>query len=140
MGIFGGKLWVMDEDLLTSPEVCRLAGCSYRQLDYWTHEGVVAPTRPSSGSGTVRGWTVEEAAIVRLLATMAKLGCQLPVLRNVITALRSFPELWSGKVLITADGAIRPSGIASGLEGWHVDLAGCRAYVGAPAVPWPATA
>ena len=128
----------MDEDLLTSPEVCRLAGCSYRQLDYWTREKVITASRPSVGSGSVRGWTVEEAALVRVCATLAKLGTPTPVIARVVDAIRAFPELWAGRALVTPEGGVRPSGMTSGIDGWHVDLSACREHVGCPAVPWPA--
>lgn len=126
------------EELLTSPEVCRLAGCTYRQLDYWTHENVVAPSRPATGSGSVRGWTVEEAALVRVCATLAKLGTPTPTITLVVQGIRAFPELWSGRALVTPEGGIRPSGVTSGIDGWHLDLRACRDHVGCPPVPWPA--
>lgn len=130
---------VEPDELLTSPEVCRLAGVTYRQLDYWTRAGVVTPTREASGTGSVRGWSIEDAALVAVCGSLSKLNAEQALMRKVVEALRVFPELWSGKVLITPDGRIRPSGItSSGMDGLLVDLASCRAYVGAEPVPWPA--
>lgn len=40
--------------MYTSVEVCRLVGCSYRQLDYWTRVGYVTPRVPACGSGSRR--------------------------------------------------------------------------------------
>lgn len=38
----------------TSAEVCRLVGCTYRQLDYWIRAGYVTPRVPACGSGSTR--------------------------------------------------------------------------------------
>lgn len=40
--------------LLRSSEVCRLAGVTYRQLDYMIRTGQVQAALPAEGSGTVR--------------------------------------------------------------------------------------
>jgi len=44
--------------LLTSMELVEAAGCTYRQLDYWAHKGVMPTTAESTahGSGTRRLW------------------------------------------------------------------------------------
>ena len=37
------------------PEVCRIVGITYRQLDYWARTGLVEPSvRGATGSGTQR--------------------------------------------------------------------------------------
>ena len=139
------------ERLLTTPEVCALAGCTYRQADYWTRQGVIGPARQTTardgtrselrpGSGSIRGWTIEQAAKIRLCTVLTALGAQGHTVVKVLAAIDETPELWSGTVVITPAGKIVPIGIAYGMDGWMVDLAGCRSHVGAPAVGWPATA
>ena len=51
-------------DLLTSAEVCRLAGCSYRQLDYWCRNGWISPVIEAEGSGSQRLWGAEVIGII----------------------------------------------------------------------------
>ena len=124
-------------ELVTSPELCRLAGITYRQLDYWTRQRVMVASRSARGSGTIRGWTIDEVAAGRVCGHLSRLGAPTPVLRVVVQALAAFPELWSGRALIDPDGTIRPAGVASGRQGWLIDLAAAREWVGAEPVIWP---
>jgi DNA-binding transcriptional MerR regulator len=43
----------MDE-LITSPEVCQLAGITYRQLDYWVRTEKIDCAVDATGSGSQR--------------------------------------------------------------------------------------
>ena len=52
-------------DLLTSHEICRLAGCTYRQLDYWCRIGLISPVVEAEGSGTQRLWGAESVSDIR---------------------------------------------------------------------------
>lgn len=61
--------------MLTSDQVCDLAGISYRQLDYWSrYAGYISATPPAPGSGHPRRWTAMEAAKVIALAGMLRAG------------------------------------------------------------------
>lgn len=45
----------------TALEVCRAAGCSYRQIDYWVRTGAMVPSvQEATGSGTQRLFSVED--------------------------------------------------------------------------------
>lgn len=57
-------------ELISSPEACRLAGVTYRQMDYWTREGLVAPAREAQGSGSARRWSVDDVFALRLVKTL----------------------------------------------------------------------
>lgn len=77
-----------DEELLSSAEVCRLVGISYRQLDYWVRTGAIeTPDNCAIGSGHGRRWTPEE--VRRLKAVVA----QMREARQVLEAF-SNGELW----------------------------------------------
>lgn len=117
--------------LITSPEVCELVGCSYRQLDYWERQGIIRCARPATGVGSSRGWTREEAALVRACLRLAELGASGKTLRMVGRALGRRPELWDGQVVVNADGKVSPVGERVGGDGWIVDLAACRRWVSA---------
>lgn len=60
----------VDEPLFSGPEVCRAAGVTYRQLDYWDRTGVICPSQPARGSGTQRGYTLAEAQAVALVGAL----------------------------------------------------------------------
>ena len=45
----------MAEQGYAAPEVCKIVGITYRQLDYWARTELVTPSvRDASGSGTQR--------------------------------------------------------------------------------------
>lgn len=61
-----------DEGELTSAEVCRLTGISYRQLDYWVRTGAIqSPGNSGLGSGHARRWTHDD--VRRLKAVVAQM-------------------------------------------------------------------
>ena len=41
-------------DLMTSPQVCRAAGITYRMLDYWVRAEFITPVIAAAGSGSAR--------------------------------------------------------------------------------------
>jgi DNA-binding transcriptional MerR regulator len=63
----------------SSAEVCRLAGVSYRRLDYWARLGLVAPSVcECAGSGTRRRWSPADVLRVKRVAVAARLThCRL---------------------------------------------------------------
>ena len=51
----------MSEQGFRVPEVCRIVGITYRQLDYWARTELVAPSiRDASGSGTQRLYSFQD--------------------------------------------------------------------------------
>lgn len=55
----------------SSTEVCKMAGVTYRQLDYWRTKGYIRPSTVSvavgrnPGAGTHLRWTAEDVKRVR---------------------------------------------------------------------------
>lgn len=63
---------INERGMLTSSQVCRLVGISYRQLDYWVRTGAIeSPDNKSLGSGRPRVWTPED--VRRLKAVVAQM-------------------------------------------------------------------
>lgn len=54
--------------LLSSDEVCALTGLTYRQLDYYTRNGVLTPRHEARGSGHQRRWTADQVPQVIVVA------------------------------------------------------------------------
>lgn len=55
-------------DPLSSRQVCRLTGVSYRQLDYWQRVGLIsASVSEARGSGTQRRWSEDDVRRVHVL-------------------------------------------------------------------------
>lgn len=57
-----------DDDTYTAPEVLRLTGLTYRQLDYWIRSGYIAPSQRDVGSGGRRRFTRDEVAAIIYVA------------------------------------------------------------------------
>ena len=61
----------MSDDLLSTHQVCRLTGATYRQLDYWTRGGSIKPHQPAEGPGSARRWQRSQLPEVRRLVCAA---------------------------------------------------------------------
>ena len=56
----------MSEQGYRAPEAKRIAGITYRQLDYWTRTGLVTPSvKDAHGSGTQRLYSFQDLATLR---------------------------------------------------------------------------
>lgn len=88
-----------DDGLLRSLEVCARAGCTYRQLDFWTRCGYVKAARPGKGHGTRRGYDDAEIAIIRRMAALVHVGLAP---KTAAYAARNGYETWlSGDVKVS---------------------------------------
>lgn len=75
---------------MSTTEVVRLAGISYRKLDHWTRRGYVHPAGdPFPGSGNYRRYDDDEARIICALAKLAPMISPHFSYGSVIEALRS---------------------------------------------------
>lgn len=61
-----------NRDTLSSAQLCRSVGCTYRQLDYWTRQALIEPLVAAEGSGTKRRWSVDDVQRVRRLMLAAR--------------------------------------------------------------------
>jgi DNA-binding transcriptional MerR regulator len=71
------------------PDVCRIVGISYRQLDYWARTGLVSPSiREAGGSGTQRLYSFQDLVLLRLIKSLLDTGISLQQIRTAIEYLR----------------------------------------------------
>jgi DNA-binding transcriptional MerR regulator len=71
------------------PEVCKVVGISYRQLDYWARTGLVRPSiRDAGGSGTQRLYSFEDLLQLRVVKTLLDTGISLQQIRRAIEYLK----------------------------------------------------
>jgi hypothetical protein len=62
------------EGRLSTIELCRRSGATYRQLDYWARLGILRPHGNSCpGTGVSRRWDATLAPVARRLAVVSKL-------------------------------------------------------------------
>lgn len=90
----------MSDVTFRGPQVCALAGVTYRRLDYWCRTGLLQPPVPACGSGSQRLFDEREAQIAWTLGRLSSLGpgflCELDCLRELDT--------FAGWLLVTPDG------------------------------------
>lgn len=90
-----------------APQVCRLAGCSYRQLDYWCRTGLIEEDlQVARGSGSQRLFSNEMVILIWIIVQLQRMGVSLNWIRRagIIEAVISFAGRLSEleEVLITS--------------------------------------
>lgn len=108
-----------DPATLNALDVCRIAGITYRQLDYWIRVGAITPAQQADGSGTQRRFTTGQARAIRLAATLRTLGAPIATIGAVAGQWADMPEHeWTGTLIVNHDGTTVPGGTS----GWILDL------------------
>jgi DNA-binding transcriptional MerR regulator len=78
----------------TATEAARIAGISYRQLDYWDRTGLITPsTQEAHGSGTRRAYSYRDLVDLRTVKAMLDANIGLSAVRKVMLVLQQFPSL-----------------------------------------------
>ena len=69
------------EALLSTVEMCRATGATYRQLDYWARTGVIRPPatvdrygHTAEGSGFRRWWRADQIPTIRALTAVSAMA------------------------------------------------------------------
>ena len=84
------------------PEVCRIVGISYRQLDYWARTGLVRPSlKDAHGSGTQRLYSFQDLATLKIIKKLLDTGVSLQQIRRAIGTLRELEEPPLGTTLVS---------------------------------------
>lgn len=82
-----------DSDMTTtsgfrSPQVCKVVGITYRQLDYWDRSGLLGPSlQVASGSGTQRLYTFQDVVTLRVIKRLKDAGTSLHKIRSAFEQL-----------------------------------------------------
>jgi DNA-binding transcriptional MerR regulator len=95
-------------DAFRAPEVCELAGISYRQLDYWSRTGLIKPgIKEASGSGTRRLYSFKDLILIKAIKGLIEAGMSLQKVREAIDYIRgAMTEDPSELTLIATEGTI----------------------------------
>lgn len=84
------------------PEVTKIVGISYRQLDYWARTGLVRPSvKDARGSGTQRLYSFQDLALLKLIKRMLDSGMNLRQIRTAMKTLRDLKEPALGTTLVS---------------------------------------
>ncbi len=87
------------------PQACKIVDITYRQLDYWTRTGLVAPTvQAATGSGTQRLYSFNDLLQLKIIKNLLDAGMSLQKVREALDYARSaLADDWA-KATIVADG------------------------------------
>jgi len=67
------------------PVLCRLAGISYRQMDYWARTGILRPSvAEAQGSGSQRLYSSGDLLLARAIHRLLDLGLSLHRIRDLV--------------------------------------------------------
>jgi DNA-binding transcriptional MerR regulator len=84
------------------PEVTRIVGITYRQLDYWARTGLVRPSiKDAGGSGTQRLYSFQDLLLLKLIKRMLDSGVDLRSIRKAMKTLRTLREPAIGSTLVS---------------------------------------
>jgi DNA-binding transcriptional MerR regulator len=71
------------------PQVCRIVGISYRQLDYWARTDLLKPSlAEAAGSGTQRRYSYRDLVALKVIKSLLDAGVALKTARVAIDYLR----------------------------------------------------
>jgi DNA-binding transcriptional MerR regulator len=92
----------MSEQGFRVPEVCKIVGISYRQLDYWARTDLVTPSvRDARGSGTQRLYSFQDLVVLRVIKRLIDAGVSLQRVRTAVEYLQEMDEDASGVTLFS---------------------------------------
>ena len=84
------------------PDVCRVVGISYRQLDYWARTALVRPSiRDAGGSGTQRLYSFQDLLQLRVIKKLLDTGVSLQQIRKAVDYLKAMKEAPHGVTLMS---------------------------------------
>jgi hypothetical protein len=93
---------MVEEQGYRVPEVCRIVGISYRQLDYWARTNLVTPSvREAGGSGTQRLYSFQDLLQLKVVKNLLDAGVALQQIRKAIDYLKDSKQSLHGVTLMS---------------------------------------
>ena len=93
----------------SGPQVCRLVGITYRQLDYWARTGLLTPTLATAkGSGSKRRYDYTDVLEVKVIKSLLDSGVSLQRARRAVDCLREDlgTDLVATSLVLTPTGSV----------------------------------
>lgn len=91
------------------PEVCRIVGITYRQLDYWARTDLLRPSlADAQGSGTQRRYSYRDLVALKVIKSLLDGGVSLQTARKAIDYLRDHlgEDLASASLVIEGSSSV----------------------------------
>jgi DNA-binding transcriptional MerR regulator len=91
-----------DEIGFRGPQVCKIVGISYRQLDYWARTDLVRPSLADArGSGTQRRYSYRDLVRLKVIKNLLDSGVKLQAARKAIDYVRGdLGDDWASASLV----------------------------------------
>jgi DNA-binding transcriptional MerR regulator len=98
----------MSEQGYRAPRAAKLAGITYRQLDYWARQNYVRPSlEDARGSGTQRLYTFQDLLKLKVMKRLLDQGMSLQKTRGAIKALEDAGEdVASARLVLSGTSAL----------------------------------
>lgn len=72
-----------------APQVCKLVGITYRQLDYWARTDLLKPSlQDAAGSGSQRQYSFSDIVQLKVIKRLLDAGMSLKRIRSAVEILR----------------------------------------------------
>ncbi len=79
----------LEERGFRGPQVCKIVGITYRQLDYWARTGLLRPSiTDARGSGTQRCYSYHDVLDLKVIKRLLDAGVSLRQARRAVECLR----------------------------------------------------
>src|SRR4051812_46358980 len=79
----------MGDEGFRGPQVCKIVGITYRQLDYWARTDLIRPSiADAKGSGTQRRYSYSDLVELKVIKSLLDAGVSLQLSRKGIEYLR----------------------------------------------------
>ncbi len=91
------------------PQVCKIVGISYRQLDYWARTDLIRPSiADARGSGTQRLYSYRDLVELKVIKSLLDAGVSLQSARRAVEYLRDHlgEDLSSAKLVLNGPGSV----------------------------------
>ncbi|MGH9071777.1 MAG: MerR family transcriptional regulator [Acidimicrobiales bacterium] len=91
------------------PDVCKLVGITYRQLDYWARTDLLCPSISAArGSGTRREYSYTDLVELKVIKQLLDAGVSLQSTRHAIACLRENlgADLASANLVLAGAGSV----------------------------------
>ena len=92
----------MNEEGFRVPDVCRIVGITYRQLDYWARTDLVTPSiKDAHGSGSQRLYSFQDLVTLRVIKSLLDTGVSLQRVRKAVEYLKTMDRPPAGVTLMS---------------------------------------
>jgi DNA-binding transcriptional MerR regulator len=99
----------MAEEGFRGPQVCKLVGITYRQLDYWARTDLIRPSlADAKGSGTQRRYAYTDLVELKVIKSLLDAGVSLRSARTAIEYLRDNlgEDIGSASLVLNGAGSV----------------------------------